>query len=144
MLPNLRNWLQLLAVDPNTQAFTLRTLKRLIASKEGMDDDEIELIFPRTPDELEAMGERDLLSRNVNVEFTDMNQDWFMKMTIYQPAVDTEAKTKALMACRMAYQMTGQNAQQNTNQIDDASALTGVGRQAVENSAPMAQFYPQM
>jgi hypothetical protein len=122
-LPRLVEHLNLLLTDPNTPAFALRIIKRIIARKQGFKIQEIEQIHPRTPDELETKDEVILLSKNIPVEFTSLDNDRYMKITLYQSAVDTEAKQKAINACKQAYIMTGQNKMQQQNMITDTGAM---------------------
>jgi hypothetical protein len=118
----LESWLQLLMSDPNTPPTTLRTLKILISQKKLLDADETDMIF-YSPDIDATLEEVEMLSYNIDVEFTDMNVDWFMKLFLYQNAQDTPAKERALRACHMAYQMSGQGNAQLTNQIDNTNVM---------------------
>lgn len=122
MLPALTNWLQICASDPNTPPYTLVMLKRDIAYRQGMSNSEIDTFFAYPPEQ-EALGERDMLSENIDVEFEDENADRFCKLQVYQSAKETPAKQRAISACMRAYQHSMQQQQQQVNQIDDVSAM---------------------
>jgi hypothetical protein len=97
-----------------------------------MSPDEMDMLF-YSPEIDSTLEEVELLSRNIDVEFTDMNIDRFMKIFLYQSAQDTPAKQRALRACHLAYQMSGQGARQVTNQIKGTSAMEGATTQFIEN-----------
>lgn len=132
-LPFLREWLQVLMLDPNTPPFRIRMLKRLIANKQGLSKDESNIVLGWLPEEDQVLQERDLLSMDLPVLFTDMERDWLMCYDIYKTALPSKAKEKALEAVMMAYQMQ-QQAQQNMTNHNDGESMGDAGKQLIENA----------
>jgi N-acetylglucosamine-6-phosphate deacetylase len=139
VLGRLRSWLQILSADPNTPPTTLRNIKLLIAQKELLTVDEIDMIT-YSPEIDKTLEEVELLSNDIDVEFADTNVDWFLKIWIYQQAQDTPAKERALRACHMMYQQSGM--QQISNQIDDTSAIQGATSKFIENEGKQSLQQP--
>ena len=78
-----------------------------------MDPELVNSIYKYPPEYEKAMLDLELLNNNEDVgEITDMNEDHSIYIQIYQKALDTKAKARAIMKRKQALILSGQQNQQ--------------------------------
>ena len=130
--------------DPNTSKYRINLIKRIIAKREWLEGWELDLLFGYLPEEDETIEERNMLSAEIDVEFSDMNVDRNMKYEIYKTAIPTPAKERALIAVSIAISEQKQ-IEQTMNQSWGMMMPTDPTIQASQptfnnNSSPISQY----
>lgn len=96
--------------DPNLWQASKLYLQRYMLELQWFSSDQIEVIYPYTPEEEQARLDVELLNRNEEVgKIKDLNEDHRAYLMIYNQAKDTDAKQKAIQARRMAYVLSWQS-----------------------------------
>lgn len=89
-------------------------LTRKFADVVGMDKELVTSIYKYPPEYDQALEDVELLNNNEEVwEIQDMDEDHDIYIQVYQQALDTEAKRKAIMARKRAKMIKIQNAKMN-------------------------------
>ena len=99
--------------DVSIPAFSRRHVKRMLLLLRWVSKSQVDMIVPKTPEEMEAQEDVMFLNRNIPVKITDMEQDHFTYLAIYQTAMNTPATKAAIEARKAAYIQSGQSSQQN-------------------------------
>jgi hypothetical protein len=93
-------------ITPNTKKFIQRELMIL----NGIPKEKAIAIVPPSQEEQQAYMDLELLNRNeMPSKITNMDEDHWTYVVIYQRALDTDAKWKAIQARLMAAKMSYDN-----------------------------------
>ena len=77
-----------------------------------MDDETVNTVFEYPPEYNKAMLDLELLNNNEDVgEITDMSENHKIYIQVYQQALDTKAKQRAIMRRKQALILSGQQNQ---------------------------------
>jgi hypothetical protein len=77
-----------------------------------MDDETVNTVFEYPSEYNKAMLDLELLNNDEDVgEITDMNENHKIYIQVYQQALDTEAKARAIMRRKQALILSGQQNQ---------------------------------
>ncbi len=96
--------------DPNLWQTSKLYIQRYMLELQWFSKDQIKIIYPYTPEEEQARLDVELLNRNEEVwKIQDINEDHWAYLMIYDQAIDTEAKQKAIKARMKAYVLSGQS-----------------------------------
>lgn len=88
------------------------TLTRDYAKIMWMDDETVNTVFEYPPEYNKAMLDLELLNNDEDVgEITDMNENHKIYIQVYQQALDTKAKQRAIMRRKQALILSGQQNQ---------------------------------
>ena len=88
------------------------TLTRDYAKIMWMDDETVNTVFEYPPEYNKAMLDLELLNNDEDVgEITDMNENHKIYIQVYQQALDTKAKQRAIMKRKQALILSGQQNQ---------------------------------
>ena len=96
---------ELVLQDPASPNISKTFAKRQIAKANWLDMDKISILFPASPEEMDARRQLTLLNENIEIDADDieLSQDHLTYITVYQRAMDTEAKRKAIKDRLAAY-----------------------------------------
>jgi len=85
--------------------------KRQIAKANWLDKEKISVLFPASVEEAQAKMDLELLNRDIDLEEpTDLQADHLTYLVIYQKAMDTDSKRKAIEVRKNLYVVSGQAA----------------------------------
>jgi len=127
-------FLPVLLQRPNTPMAAQNFALRKAAAFTGMEPDEIEFLIPRSPDEIAADLENEIMSRN-EIPNVQEGDDHLTHLTIHIEAEDTPSKFAHMEAHRMAYMLSGQAAMDRQRAVEQSGG--GTMRQA--SNIAMAQ-----
>jgi len=83
--------------------------KRQIAKANWLDKEKISVLFPASAEEAQAKLDLELLNRDMDVwEIDNLQEDHLTYLVVYQKAMDTEAKRKAISDRQQAYTLSWQ------------------------------------
>ncbi len=131
---------ELVLQDPAVANISRTFAKRQIAKANWLDQDKISILFPPSPEEMDARSQLILLNDNekLNPENIELTEDHLTYITIYQRAMDTEAKREAIETRLQAYSASWQalKQQQPQEQTWIAWISAQVANQAIQAWQP--------
>ena len=102
--------IQFILNDPSTSKASKNFALRKLYTLWGATDEEANILVQESSEEMNAKLYLELLDRNeMPPEIDDMDEDHMAYIVIYQQALNTDAKFKAIEARRKALQLSGQS-----------------------------------
>lgn len=116
--------------DPAMPQVSRKYTQRHMLKLHGLSREQIGVMVPPTPDEMDAQNENLLIARNEAVKI-EIGEDHLSHMVIHMTAPDTNAKRTHIQAHKMAYIQSGQQARDKQ--------MATQGRNGDQQMASMAQ-----
>ena len=120
-------------------------LTRKFARIVGLDKELVNMVYDYPPEYQQAMLDIELLNINEDPwEITNMNENHSIYIQVYQQALDTEAKRKAIAARKRALLLSGQQQAQQMEQPVQMDASTNqlvsnyISQERTKNNQPIA------
>lgn len=129
--------------DPELSPTGKKEVRKLVKSMQGWSDDEIEVLYPRSAQELQAYDDVLLINEGETIKVEDLNEDHQTFIAIYQTAIDWKAKTASIYNRRQALKIKEmiqkeQPQQENgaANQAQAQFSNTAIQKQNEKESMP--------
>ena len=94
--------------DPTIPEVGKRFMKRKGLRLSNISKQEVELMIPLTPDEMQAKEDVMFLNKNLPLKISSMDEDHLTYLIIYQTALNTKATRAAIEGRKIAYMDSGQ------------------------------------
>lgn len=124
--------------DPSAPTISKTFAKRQLAKVNGIDREQVQILFPASIEEEDAKANLDLLNNDLIDEIPDiedLQEDHLTYLVVYNKAMDTEAKRIAMDKRRQAYIASGQS---KPKPQEWANGIAGISAQAT-NAALQAE-----
>jgi hypothetical protein len=89
--------------DPSIPEVGKRFMKRKGLRLSNISKQEVELMIPLTPDEMQAKEDVMFLNKNLPLKISSLDEDHLTYLIIYQTALNTKATQAAIAARKVAY-----------------------------------------